>query len=168
MASIRRELRIARPAEQVWELITHPAEIERWFPGIVAATVRTVDDTTVRTVTTGTGVQLEERIVTNDPIARRFQYSITGAAFRSHLATIDVIGLGTDDCLVVYSTDAAPDVMALVLGGATGAALEGIRELALAGDTDPTRSGTAAGDAATATGDGADERAAHDTMEARP
>ena len=38
-----------------------------------------------------------------------------------------IVGDGTS--LLVYGTDAKPDVMALVLGGASGAALEGLRDL---------------------------------------
>jgi hypothetical protein len=43
---------------------------------------------------------------------------------------VDLIALGDGTCLGVYSTDAVPDVMALVIGGATAGALENIKELA--------------------------------------
>jgi carbon monoxide dehydrogenase subunit G len=130
MASIRRELRIDRPAEQVWPLIGDPGRIHEWFPGIVASTI-TEDDTGVRrTVTLGTGMELVEHVVTNDAIAHRFQYRIVGGLFREHLGTVDLIDLGDGTCLGVYSTDAAPDVLALVIGGATGEALANIKTLA--------------------------------------
>jgi len=129
MASIRRELRIDRPAHLVWPLIGDPGRIKEWFPGMVDCTVEEDDDGVSRTVTLGTGMALVERVVTNDPIARRFQYRITGGVFTEHLGTVDVIDLGDDTCLGVYSTDAVPDVMALVIGGATGDALRNIRDL---------------------------------------
>ena len=53
--------------------------------------------------------------------------------FKEHLGTVDVIDLGDGTCLGVYSTDAMPDVMALVIGGASGVALENIRSLAETG-----------------------------------
>ncbi len=142
MASIRRELRIDRTAAQVWPLIGDPGRIQEWFPGIVGCTVETTDEGTTRTVTLATGIPLVEHVVTNDPIARRFQYKIAGGVFKEHLGTVDVIDLGDGSCLGVYSTDALPDVMALVIGGATGGALENIKALAETGGL-PAASGTA-------------------------
>ncbi len=129
MATIRREVRIPHPAEAVWEVVSDPGTIHEWFPGIVSSAVEHTEEGTVRRVVLGTGIPLVEQIVTNDPITRRFQYRITGGAFREHLGTIDVIDLGDGTCLAVYGTDASPDVMALVIGGASGAALEGLRDL---------------------------------------
>ena len=133
MASIRRELRIDRNAAQVWPLIGDPGRIHEWFPGIVSCTVETTEDGVSRTVTLGTGIPLVEHVITNDPIAHRFQYRIAGGVFKEHLGTVDVIDLGDGTCLGVYSTDAVPDVMALVIGGATGTALENIKALAETG-----------------------------------
>lgn len=133
MATIRRELRIEAPAEQVWPLVGDPGRIHEWFPGIVDCRVEADGDTTVRHVTLASGLTLAEEVLTVDPLLRRFQYRITGGIFREHLGTVDVIDLGDGTCLGVYSTDARPDVMALVIGGATADALANIRTLALAG-----------------------------------
>jgi len=129
MASIRREIRIARSADQVWAVVGDPASVHHWFPGIVASTVDEDEEGVSRTVELGSGIHLVERIVTNDPLARRFQYRITGGVFREHLGTIDVIDLGDGTSLVVYGTDALPAVMGLVIGGASGVALENIKQL---------------------------------------
>jgi carbon monoxide dehydrogenase subunit G len=138
MASIRREVRIHRPADEVWRVVGDPATIAEWFPGIVSCTVETTDEGVVRTVVLGSGILLVEHIVTNDPIARRFQYRITGGAFREHLGTIDAIDLGDGTTLAVYGTDATPDVMGLVIGGASSVALEQLRDLVeAAADTPP-------------------------------
>lgn len=123
-------MRIDRPAEDVWPLIGDPGRIPEWFPGIVSAEVTEDDDGVERTVTLATGIALVERVVTNDALAHRFQYRIAGGVFREHLGTVDLIDLGDGTCLGVYSTDAAPDVMALVIGGATGTALANIKRLA--------------------------------------
>lgn len=130
MASIRREIRIDAPVDDVWPLVGDPGRIHHWFPGIVACTVEHTDVGVVRTVTLGSGITLEEHVVTNDPIAHRFQYRIVGGVFKEHLGTVDVIALDATSCIAVYSTDALPDVMALVIGGATGVALENIKSLA--------------------------------------
>ena len=67
---------------------------------------------------------MPEEIITNDSLQHRFQYRITSPLFRSHLATLDVLDIGDGTCMVVYSTDAEPAVMALVIGGGTIGALE--------------------------------------------
>ena len=48
--------------------------------------------------------------------------------FREHLSTLDVIDLGDGTSLVVYSADADPSTMALVIAGAAGNALEHLRD----------------------------------------
>ena len=123
--SVRRQVRIARPAGDVWAAIGDPARIQEWFPGIVASTV----DGTTRVITTGSGLPIPEEIVTNDPIQRRFQYRITGSLAREHLSTLDVIDLDDGTCLVVYAADAVPATMALVIAGAAGNALEHLRTI---------------------------------------
>lgn len=123
VATIRRDVRFQHPAHAVWGAVTDTASLDTWFPGLTACTQ--TDD--VRTVTLGSGVSLPERIVTNDPVQRRLQYRIEAGPVRAHLATLDVIDLGDDTCLGVYSTDAEPDVMALVIGAACGNALEELR-----------------------------------------
>ena len=122
--SVRREVRIRRPADEVWGVVGAPERIQEWFPGIVASAV----DGTSRTITTGSGLPMPEEIVTCDPILRRFQYRITAPMFREHLSTLDVVDLGDGTCLAVYGVDAAPSVLALVIGGAAGSALEHLRD----------------------------------------
>jgi carbon monoxide dehydrogenase subunit G len=119
-ASVRRERLIDVPAARAWEVVGRPELLHHWFPGIVDCRVE--GDT--RTITLGTGIALPETLLTNDPLQRRFQYRIAGGLFAEHLGTIDVIALDEDHCVVVYSSDADPATMAVVLGGATGGALE--------------------------------------------
>ena len=123
--SVRRQMRIARPADAVWELVGDPARIPEWFPGITAATV----EGNHRTIVTGAGLPMPEEIVTHDPLQRRFQYRITAPLFREHLSTLDVLDLDDGTCLVVYAADADPATMALVIAGAAGAALDNLRRI---------------------------------------
>ena len=122
MASTRYHVRIDAPADEVWRVVGRPDLLHLWFPGIVGCTVE--GDT--RTIVTGNGVPMPEQIVTHDHLLRRFQYRITAPLFRNHLATLDVLDLDDESCVVVYSTDAEPAVMALVIGGGT---LGALREL---------------------------------------
>ena len=122
--TVRREVRIACPADRVWALVGDAVRIPEWFPGIVDAVV----DGDTRTITTGAGLPMAETF-SADPLQRRFQYRINGPLLREHVSTLDVIDLGDDTCLVTYSVDADPNTMALVIGGAAGNALEHLRTL---------------------------------------
>lgn len=123
--TVRRQERIARPADEVWALVGDPGRIHEWFPGIESATV----DGASRVIVTGSGIPMPEEIVTNDPLQRRFQYRIVAGIVREHLSTLDVLDLGDGTCLVVYSADADPATMALVIAGAAGNALANLRVL---------------------------------------
>jgi hypothetical protein len=123
MGTVRRQVIIDRTADDVWAVVGDPASIAGWFPGMVDAEVHG----TTRVITTESGIPLPEEIVTNDAIQRRFQYRVTAGLMRSHLGTIDVFDLGDGRSLVSYATDAEPDPVALVIGGATGNALHELK-----------------------------------------
>ena len=123
--SVRRQVRIRRPADDVWAIVGQPGRIQEWFPGIVDSTWD--PDTRTRVITTGSGLPMPEQVVTLDPVLRRLQYRITAPMIREHLSTLDVLDLGDGSCLALYSVDAEPSVMALVIGGAAGSALEHLR-----------------------------------------
>ena len=123
IGSIRHHVRIERAADDVWALAGDPTRLHEWFPGITACEV----NGTTRVITLGSGVPMPEEILVVDAVQRRFQYRITAPLFRHHRGTIDVIDLGDDSCLVVYSTEADPRTMALTIGGATAGALDELR-----------------------------------------
>jgi len=123
--SVRRQVRIACPPAEVWAIVGDPARIQEWFPGIESSTVEGAS----RVIVTGSGLPMPEEIVTNDPLQRRFQYRITAPMLREHLSTLDVLDLDDGTSLVVYSADADPATMALVIAGAAGNALEHLRTM---------------------------------------
>jgi hypothetical protein len=123
LGSIRHQVRIDRPAEVVWTLAGDPARLHEWFPGITACQV----DGTLRTITLGSGLTMPEEILINDDLQRRFQYRITIPLFHHHRGTIDVIDLGDNTCMVVYSTEADPRTMALTIGAGTAGALDELK-----------------------------------------
>lgn len=118
--SIRHHVLIRRPADDVWALAGDPARLHEWFPGITSCQV----DGASRVIVLGSGLPMPEEILVCDPVQRRFQYRITAPLLTFHRGTIDVIDLGDETCLVVYSTDADPRTMALVIGGGTAGALQ--------------------------------------------
>lgn len=123
--SVRRHVKIDLPADEVWQVVGDPSRLAEWFPGITEVQV----DGTSRVVTTGAGIPMPEEIVTSDPLQRRFQYRITAPMFREHLSTLDVLDLGDGSCVVSYAADADPSVMALVIAGAAGDALQNLKTM---------------------------------------
>ena len=123
--SVRHAVRLACSADTVWALVGEPERVPEWFPGITSCTV----DGDQRVVTTGSGLPMPEQLLTVDPTLRRFQYRITAPMFVEHLSTIDVHDLDDGTCLAVYSVDADPAPLALVIGGAARAGLEGLAGL---------------------------------------
>ncbi|MDO9173320.1 MAG: SRPBCC family protein [Actinomycetota bacterium] len=121
--SIRHEICIDRSAADVWALAGDAAALHRWFPGVVDCTV----DGTTRIIVTGSGIPMPEEILMCDNTQRRFQYRLTTPIFKHHRGTIDVIATGDDTCMVVYSTEADPRAMALVIGGGTLGALKELK-----------------------------------------
>lgn len=123
LGSIRHEIRIDRPAADVWTLAGDATMLHTWFPGIVDCTV----DGTTRVITMGSGISMPEEILVRDDLQRRFQYRITAPLFKHHRGTIDVIDLGDQTSLVVYSTEADPRTMALVIASGTNGALHELK-----------------------------------------
>jgi hypothetical protein len=126
MASLRHERRIAAGADVVWSVITRPESIVEWFPGVESCVI----EGNVRTITLATGLVMPEEILANDALQRRFAYRINSPLFRFHFASIDVIALGENDTLCVYSTTAEPDTLALLIAGGAYGALEQIQRIA--------------------------------------
>ena len=117
--SMRHAVRLACPPDTVWDVVGAPERLPEWWEGVESCEV----DGDTRTVQTRSGLPMPEKLLTIDPHQRRFQYRITAPLFVEHLSTIDVHDLGDGTCLTVYSVDAEPAVLALVIGGAARAAL---------------------------------------------
>ena len=125
MGTVRRHAFVERSADVVWELVGDPARLHEWFP-ITSTRV----EGKKRWINLPSGLSFEEDIVTLDHDLRRFQYSIVNNPIvKSHLGTVDVIPDGPDRCIVIYSTDLDPEVMALMIAGAAGAGLARLQEI---------------------------------------
>ncbi len=139
LGSLRHQIRIHKPVDDVWTLAGDPARLHEWFPGVTSCTVVG----TTRTIVTDAGFAMPEEILVNDAVQRRFQYRLTLPIFKFHRGTIDAIDLGDETTLVVYSTEADPRAMALTIAGATAGALD---ELKRQLESPPTSTNTRNGD----------------------
>ena len=102
MATMRFTTRISRPVDDVWKAVSVPDTIAEWFTGVISSETHG----NIRRVTGGTDGNVgtvEDEIVTSDDQLRRFQYRV--AAVEGHLATIDVLEIGSNDTLVIYSVE---------------------------------------------------------------
>jgi ribosome-associated toxin RatA of RatAB toxin-antitoxin module len=125
LGSLRHHCIVKHSAERVWDLIGDPSRIQEWFPGITSCEV----DGSSRRVTLGNGLVMPEEILVHDHVQRRFQYRIDAGFFTYHRSSLDVIPLDEHSCMVIYTADADPRAMALVVAGAAAAGLDNLTEL---------------------------------------
>lgn len=124
MGTVRRHIFIDADADTVWGLVGSPGRLHEWFP-----TTSTKLEGNKRWITLASGISFEEDIVTLDHDLRRFQYRIVNnPIITNHLGTVDVIPDGDHRCIVIYSTDMEPEVLALPIGGAAGVGLAALKQ----------------------------------------
>ena len=125
MGTVRRHAFVECNADKVWSFVGAPERLHEWFP-ITESRV----EGNKRWITLAAGIVFEEDIVTLDHDLRRFQYKIVNnSLIKFHLGTVDVIPDGDDRCLVIYSTDMDPEVLALPIAGAASLGLEKVKQM---------------------------------------
>jgi uncharacterized protein YndB with AHSA1/START domain len=106
MAKTTRSRRIAATPESVWEVVSDPHHLPRWWPGV--ARVEDVRDgafTEVIPTRRGKPVRLDFAIVESDPPRRRsWTQELAGTPFERLLSawttTVTLAGAGDGGCLV--------------------------------------------------------------------
>lgn len=115
MASIRRELSIDVPAEQLWDALRDIGALStRLVTGFVSDCRLDGD---ARIVTFANGVVAREVIVDLDDAQRRLVWSATGGRLTHHNASAQVSAEGPRRCRVVWVADLLPDAMAPAIAG---------------------------------------------------
>jgi carbon monoxide dehydrogenase subunit G len=124
MATIRHHTRIDASPDEVWSIISDPAGLGDWAPGIDSVEW----DGTTRTISMG-GLKIAEEVVTSDADLRRFQYRITDSPMEIgyHLATVDVFDDGQDRTFLVYSCEIEPDDAAGLMGPVLGGLVDALK-----------------------------------------
>jgi len=125
MGTVRRHAFVECNANKVWSFVGAPERLNEWFP---------INECRVegnkRWITLAAGIVFEEDIITLDHDLRRFQYKIVNnSLIKFHLGTVDVIPDGDNRCLVMYSTDMDPEVLALPIAGAASVGLEKVKQM---------------------------------------
>ena len=125
MGTVRRHAFVDCNADKVWSFVGAPERLHEWFP-ITECRV----EGNKRWITLAAGIVFDEDIITLDQDLRRFQYKIVNnSLIKFHLGTVDVIPDGDNRCLVMYSTDMDPEVLALPIAGAASLGLEKVKQM---------------------------------------
>ena len=125
MGTVRRHAFVDCNADKVWSFVGAPERLHEWCP-ITECRV----EGNKRWITLAAGIVFEEDIITLDQDLRRFQYKIVNnSLIKFHLGTVDVIPDGDNRCLMMYSTDMDPEVLALPIAGAASLGLEKVKQM---------------------------------------
>ena len=115
MASIRKNIPIDAPADEVWAAIRDVGAIHRRLAtGFVTDTQMDGED--ARVVTFASGLVVRELIVDVDDAARRLAYAAVGGRSRHHSASFQVFPDGPDRARVTWIADVLPHEVAAPIG----------------------------------------------------
>jgi hypothetical protein len=111
MASLRKELVLAVPADRVWSALRDFGAVHRRLaPGFVTDTRMEGED--VRVVTFFNGASARETRVGSDDTLRRLAYAIFGGRASHYAASAEVLEIGDGGCRFVWTVDVLPDALA--------------------------------------------------------
>jgi len=121
MATVRKEFRSARSADEVWAVLRRFDAVHEMAPGFVTATK--IEPSGARMVTFINGVEMREWPVSSDDAARRLVYAINDSPrFTHYSAAAQVVEDGTGSRFV-WTVDFLPDDMAAAQSGAMDAGI---------------------------------------------
>jgi polyketide cyclase/dehydrase/lipid transport protein len=112
MATIYREIAVETAAASVWAALRDPADVARVFAGVLIAARMEGD---LRSVTFADGTVIEERVIAVDDAHMRLAYSVGGARFEHHHATLQVVADTPALCRVIWISDFRPDERSAVV-----------------------------------------------------
>lgn len=123
MATIERDVKLPRPAADVWAVLRDVGRADRAFPGVLTAS--TIEDG-VRTVTFANGFVARERIHAVDEAGRCVDYSVVDGPFTEHRASMRVVPDG-DGSRFVWVSRFLPDAVAPQIEGLVDHGVAAIR-----------------------------------------
>jgi carbon monoxide dehydrogenase subunit G len=110
LASIRTEILIEAPPEEVWSAVRDWGALhQRLVPGFVTDTRLNEGD---RIVTFFDGIVVREVLVDLDDEARRLVWSIVGGPYTHHNASAEVFDEGENRARFVWTADLLPNELA--------------------------------------------------------
>ena len=108
MATVRKSVVIAKPANDVWDAVSDAGQLHtRVVPGMVTNTTLE-NNGNVRIVTFGNGMVLKEYMISNDADAMRLAWSAESEQWTHHNASFQIFSVGEDKCEAVWTADVLP------------------------------------------------------------
>ena len=126
MATVRKEIRIARSADEVWAVLKRFDKVHEMAKGFVTATK--MEGEAVRVVTFANGIEMREHLVTSDDAAMRLVYAIKDSPRFTHYSAAAQILADGDGSRFVWTVDFLPDDMAPMQDAAMSAGTEAMRK----------------------------------------
>ncbi|MBS0344093.1 MAG: SRPBCC family protein [Proteobacteria bacterium] len=125
MASIRREISILAPADQLWSALRDVGALHtRLVPGFVTDCQW---DGEGRDITFVNGVKARELIIDVDDPSRRVAWTAVGGRLSHHNASAQVFAEGAAACRVVWIADLLPHEMATPIASMIEAGLAAMK-----------------------------------------
>ena len=114
MASIIREISVARAPDAVWQSVRDVGNAQRLFAGVLSDCKL---EGNARVVTFANGMVVRELILDISDEHRRVAYAATGGRTTHHNASLQVFPAGDGHSRIVWTTDFLPNELAPVIGG---------------------------------------------------
>ena len=126
MPTVDKQIRIDRPATDVWKVVGDVGGISAWFPGLASSSAD--DRKRVCELEGGAGTLVEE-IIAYDDDTRTYEYAITDAPMpvESHHARVEVHDEG-EASLLVWRTEVEPASTAETMDSMFDAALDELKQ----------------------------------------
>ena len=125
MASVHREIVIARPPSEVWDALADVGALHtRLAPGFVTDCRL---EPGARVVTFANGLVARELIVSVDPERRRVAWSVVGGRLSHHNASAQAFAEGDGACRIVWIADFLPDEHAPAIAAMVEQGLQAMR-----------------------------------------
>lgn len=106
MATIRKEIQVARDSAYAWSKISDAGRAREIFPDVLIDSHMEGD---VRVVEFKNGMVVREPIVSVDDATKRVAWSAVGGATTHYNAVIQVFDDGTGACRIVWTADLLPN-----------------------------------------------------------
>ena len=125
MPSLRNEIAIAAPADDVWRILGDLTATPEWIPGVVEANV----DGDVRVCRTADGAEIHERITARSDEARSFSYeqSRVPMPISGSRGTLSVADSGGGSRVTWEAEFEAPEQVATMVDGYYRQTLEALK-----------------------------------------
>lgn len=134
MATLRRELSIDAPADDVWRAFRDVGAVHRRLARGFVTDCQLDGDT--RAITFANGMVARERIVTVDEPARRLAYAASAEGLTHHNASFEVLAEGPRRTRVIWLADLLPDGMEGAIGAMMDEGSRAMKRTLEAGDAE--------------------------------